>query len=192
MQNQISTISIFPKNQWHHFHQVLALSEMSNYLNGNNLKQMSTCHSLMYLWKKLRQCFHSLRSRSRWTYWIQEHCQKSLICLMNMMWITLTNSSVTMVMTNLIFIRPLMLKKLYSRTCLNYPLHKTTTRLRRQALSPPKEIPIQSLLYKTTTCLARPATTSFVSQVKKNCLKWSLQNFTQQRNGKQTWTMHKK
>ena len=35
-------------------------------------------------------------------------------------------------------------------------------------LSLPKKIPIQSLLYKTTTCLARPATFFFVSQLKKN------------------------
>ena len=85
-----------------------------------------------------------------------------------------------------------MLKKLYSQTCLNDHLHKTNTRLRRPGLSLPKEIPIQLLLYKTTTCLTRPATTFFVSQVKKTCLKQSLQNFTQERNGKQSWTMHKK
>ena len=53
------------------------------------------------------------------------------------------------------------------------PAHKTTTRLRRPVLSSPKPIPIQSLLYKTTTCLTRPATTFFVSKMKKwkQCLK---------------------
>ena len=113
--------------------------------------------------------------------------------LLNMMWMSLTNSSLTMVMTNLIFIRPLInVKKLYSRTSLNNHPHKTTTRLRRPVLSPPKEIPIQWLLYKTTNYLTRPATTFFVSQVKKTCLKRLLQNFTQPRNGKQSWTMHKK
>ena len=43
-------------------------------------------------------------------------------------------------------------------------------------LSPPKPIPMQLLLYKTTTCLTRPATTFFVPQMKKNCLKQPLQN----------------
>ena len=52
--------NFFSKKQWHHIHQVLALSQTSNFLNGNNLKQMPTCHSLMHLWKKLRQHFHSL------------------------------------------------------------------------------------------------------------------------------------
>ena len=41
------------------------------------------------------------------------------------------------------------------------------TCLRQPTLSRPKQIPMQSLLYKTTTCLARPATTFFVSQMKK-------------------------
>ena len=53
-------------------------------------------------------------------------------------------------------------------------------------LSPPKQIPIQLLLYKMTTCLAQPATTFFVSQMKKTSLKQPLQNFTQWRNEKQT------
>ena len=37
-------------------------------------------------------------------------------------------------------------------------------------LSLPKQIPIQPLLYKTTTCLKRPATT-FVSQMEKTLSK---------------------
>ena len=49
----------------------------------------------------------------------------------------------------------------------------------------PKQIPKQSLLYKTTTCLTRPETTVFVAQMKNN-LKQPLQNFTQQRNRKET------
>ena len=76
----------------------------------------------------------------------------------------------------------------YSQTCSNDHLYKTTIRLRRPVLSPSKQIPIQSLLYKTTTCLKRPATTFFVSQMKKKtCLKQPLQNFTQRRNGKQSY-----
>ena len=59
----------------------------------------------------------------------------------------------------------------YSQTCSNHHLYKTTIRLRRPMLSLPKQIPIQSLLYKTTTCLTRPATTLFVSQMKKTCRK---------------------
>ena len=63
-----------------------------------------------------------------------------------------------------------------------YVLHKRitvipvqmTTRLRWPMLSPPKQIRIQSLLYKTTTCLMQPATTFFVSQTKKTCLKQPL------------------
>ena len=50
---------------------------------------------------------------------------------------------------------------IYSQTCSNDHLYKTTTRLRRPMLSPPKQIPIQLLLYKTTTCLTRPATIFF-------------------------------
>ena len=42
-----------------------------------------------------------------------------------------------------------------------------TTRLRQPMPSPPKPIPIQTLLYKTTTCLTRPANTFFVPQMKK-------------------------
>ena len=46
-----------------------------------------------------------------------------------------------------------------------------TTCLRQPVLSLPKQIPKQLLLYKTTTCLAQPANTFFVSQVKKNLSK---------------------
>ena len=60
---------------------------------------------------------------------------------------------------------------LYSQTCSNDHLYKTTTRLRRPMLSSPKQIPIQLLLYKTTTCLTRPATSFLVSQMKKNLSK---------------------
>ena len=59
----------------------------------------------------------------------------------------------------------------YSQTCLNNHLHKMTTRLRWPVLSLPKQIAIQLLLYKTTMSLTRPATTFFVSQVKKNLSK---------------------
>ena len=46
----------------------------------------------------------------------------------------------------------------------------------------PKQIPIQSLLYKTTTCLTLPATD--FPKWKKACLKQPLQNFIQQKNAK--------
>ena len=55
--------------------------------------------------------------------------------------------------------------KHYSQTCSNDHLFKITTLLRRPVLSPPKQIPIQSLLRKTTTWLMRPAATFFVSQM---------------------------
>ena len=48
---------------------------------------------------------------------------------------------------------------------------QTTTSIRQPVLSLPKQIPIQPLLYKTTTCLTRPATPFFVSQMKKNLSK---------------------
>ena len=41
-------------------------------------------------------------------------------------------------------------------------------------LSLPKQIPIQLLLCKATNCLTWPATTIFVSQMKKACLKQQL------------------
>ena len=58
-------------------------------------------------------------------------------------------------------------KMIYSQTCSNDHLYKTTTRLRRPMLSPPKQILIRSLLYKTTTCLTRPATTFLSPESKK-------------------------
>ena len=76
---------------------------------------------------------------------------------------------------------------LYSQTCSNDHLYKTITRLRRSMLSSPKQIPKQSLLHKTTTCLTWPATTFLSPRWKKACLKQPLQNFTQRRNVKQTW-----
>ena len=39
---------------------------------------------------------------------------------------------------------------IYSQTCSNNHFYKTTTRLRQPMLSPPKQVPIYSLLYKTT------------------------------------------
>ena len=63
---------------------------------------------------------------------------------------------------------------------------QTTTSTRRPIVSLPKQIPIQSLLYKTTTCLTRSATTCLSHKWKKtNCLKQPLQNFILRRNGKQ-------
>ena len=58
------------------------------------------------------------------------------------------------------------LKHNYSQTCSNDHLYKMTTCLRQPMLSLPKPIPIQLLLYKTTTSLMRPAATCFVPQMK--------------------------
>ena len=51
-----------------------------------------------------------------------------------------------------------------------------TNSIRRSMLSLLKQILIQSLLYKTITCLTQPASTFFVSQMKRTCLKQPLQN----------------
>ena len=64
----------------------------------------------------------------------------------------------------------------YSQTCSNEHLNRTTTSLTQHMLSSPKQIPIQ----------LRLAINFFVSQMNKNLSKTTLQNFTQQRNGKQT------
>ena len=74
----------------------------------------------------------------------------------------------------------------YSQTCSNDRLWKTTTRLRRPILSLTQHIFIQSLLYKTTTCLTRPATTFFcLPNQNKTCLKQPIQNITLWGNRKQ-------
>ena len=56
-------------------------------------------------------------------------------------------------------------------------LYKTTTRLKRPMLSPPNPNLMQSLLHKTTTYLTQPPTTFIAPQMKKTCVKQSLQNF---------------
>ena len=56
---------------------------------------------------------------------------------------------------------------IYSQTYSNDHLYKMSTRLRLPVLSPHKQIPIQSLLHKMTTCLTRPATTYFCLPNKK-------------------------
>ena len=55
--------------------------------------------------------------------------------------------------------------------CSNDHLYKTTTRLRRPMLGPPNQIPIQPLMYKTTTCLTRPTTSFFCFTNEKNLSK---------------------
>ena len=58
------------------------------------------------------------------------------------------------------------------------------TSVKHPMLNLPKKIPVQLLLYKMATCLMRPATTFFDSQLKnETCLKQQ-QNFIQQRNVK--------
>ena len=42
------------------------------------------------------------------------------------------------------------------------------------------QIPMQLLLCKTFTCLTRPATTFFVSQMKKTCLKQPLKTLSRE------------
>ena len=39
---------------------------------------------------------------------------------------------------------------------------QTTTSIRQPMLSPPKQIPIHSLLYKLITCLTQPVTTFYI------------------------------
>ena len=65
----------------------------------------------------------------------------------------------------------------YSQTCSNNHIWKTTTGLRRLIVGLPKQIPIQLWQYKMTNCLMQPATTYFVPQMEKTCLKQPLQNF---------------
>ena len=68
------------------------------------------------------------------------------------------------------------LKSNYSQTCSNDHLYKMTSLLRQPPLSLQKQIPIQSLMCKTTTCL----TTSdhfFVSQMDKNLSKTTTAKF---------------
>ena len=65
----------------------------------------------------------------------------------------------------------------YSQACSNDHLYKTTTRIRRTMLSTPKQTAIQSLLYRATSCLTRPSTTIFVSQMKKNLSKTTTTKF---------------
>ena len=68
--------------------------------------------------------------------------------------------------------------KHYSQTCSNEHPCKTTTRLRRPILSLSKQIPTQSLLYKTTTCLMRPAMTLLSPKWRKACLKQSIKTIS--------------
>ena len=58
----------------------------------------------------------------------------------------------------------------YSQTCSNDHFYKIPTRLRRTMLSPTNRIAMQSLLYKTSTCLTRPATTFLPPKWKKKPL----------------------
>ena len=55
----------------------------------------------------------------------------------------------------------------YSQTCSNYQLFKSTTHLRQPILSPPKQITIQLLLYKTTSCATQPMTIFLPHKLKK-------------------------
>ena len=69
---------------------------------------------------------------------------------------------------------------------------QSTNSVRGPMLSLPKWILVQSLLYKTTTCLTRPSTIFLSPKWKKAYLKQPLTNFIQQRNARQTQgTMHK-
>ena len=70
--------------------------------------------------------------------------------------------------------------KNYNQTCSNNHLCKMTTCLRQQMPSLPKQSPIQSLLYKMTTCLTWPVTNFLVSQMKKTCLKQPLKTLSRE------------
>ena len=96
-------------------------------------------------WKKILQAFIVINWKPLWNYWLNTPLEYQKLC-------NLRTSK-------------------YNQTCSNNPLYKTATCLRRLTLSPPKQIPIQSLLSKMTTCLTWPATTFFVSQMKKNLSK---------------------
>ena len=54
-----------------------------------------------------------------------------------------------------------------SQTCSNYQLCKSTTHLRQPILSPTKQITIQLLLHKTTSCAARPMIIFLSHKLKK-------------------------
>ena len=73
-----------------------------------------------------------------------------------------------------------------SQTCSNDHLYKMITRLRRPMVSSPKQISVQSILYKMTTYLTRLATIFWSLKWGKTCLKQPLQNYIPRRNGKQT------
>ena len=75
---------------------------------------------------------------------------------------------------------------LHSQTCSTDNLYKMTTHLRQPMLSPTKQIPIQSLPHKMTTCLTQLASNFLSPKWKKTCLKQPLKRFTQQWNRKQT------
>ena len=79
--------------------------------------------------------------------------------------------------------------KHYSQACSYDHLCRMTTFLRRPILSLPKQTPVQSWLYQTSTCLTRP-TTTFLSPIKPR-LKQPLKTFIQKRNAKQR-AVHKK
>ena len=84
---------------------------------------------------------------------------------------------------------------LYSQTCSNDHLHNATTCLRQPMLSPPKQIPIQSILYEMTTCLTRPAANFFVPQMNKTCLNKHYKTLTSEKKGnkhKATMDKHKR
>ena len=76
--------------------------------------------------------------------------------------------------------------KHYSQTCSNNYFCRMTTHLRQPIMSPLKQIPVQSLLCKTITCLMQLAITFLSPKWKKACLKQPIKNLIRQRNAKQT------
>ena len=78
-------------------------------------------------------------------------------------------------------------KYIYSQTCPNNHFCKMTTHLRWPMLSPPRQIPMQPLLYKTTTCPTRPATTFFVPQMKKAVQNSNCKTFSSGEMGSNTY-----
>ena len=88
-------------------------------------------------------------------------------------WLTFLHGSLTAILQSCFFgFISVFWCLLYSQTCSNNHLYKTTNCLRQPMLHPSKKIPIQSLLYETTTCLKPTVTTIFVSQMKNMMHMW--------------------
>ena len=73
--------------------------------------------------------------------------------------------------------RPVILNHFVFKKMISRIYGQTTTCLGKLILSSPEPIPIQSLLYKTNTCLTQPATTFFCLPNEKNLSKTTTAKF---------------